>query len=199
MDFCNVGHTGSWSQEDHLLYLKLRSKYKNLPSLVRAILAKCPDLTKESIINHDAWYRTYLDLRERQKAAVREWRERKESSRLAKLATKEETPVDEVPPSSTKKQISGDDPKKIEEEKKKEMVRQWKERRESLKAAEKERLKNLAQAKQEDKENRRKKRDAEIKKLLAEHKETKIAKEEEIAREAAKSIANSSFILQIYR
>lgn len=153
--------------------MNLRKRHRSVASLVVAIQAKCPDLTKESIVNHEAWYKTYLDLREKQKLAVQEWRDRKESERRAKLAAKTEEPT----PSICK--IA--DHKKEEIERKKELVRRWKEQREKQRVAEEERLKNQLRARREMRENQRRARAERLKSLVEEYKRKKVVQEEEVA------------------
>ncbi|XP_008210368.1 coiled-coil domain-containing protein 112 isoform X2 [Nasonia vitripennis] len=176
-DFCTLlaktGHTGSWSEEDHLLFVNLRKRHHSVASLVVAIQAKCPDLTKESIVNHEAWYKTYLDLREKQKLAVQEWRDRKQSERQAKLAAKAEEPT----PSICK--IA--EHKKVEIERKKELVRRWKEQREKQRVAEEERLKSQLRARREMRENQRRARAERLKHLVEEYKRKKAVQEEGVA------------------
>ncbi|XP_047358899.1 coiled-coil domain-containing protein 112-like [Vespa velutina] len=80
-----TGYTQHWSDEDHLFFLKMRKKYKNVPALVNAIKTKCPDMSIEKIINHETWYKLYLELRERQRLKINEWRKRKELNKMKKL------------------------------------------------------------------------------------------------------------------
>ncbi|XP_043283188.1 coiled-coil domain-containing protein 112-like [Venturia canescens] len=81
-----TGHTQYWSEPDHLFFLKVRKNCENMTSLVSAIRARCPDLTAERIINHEAWYKVYLDLREKQRNAIREWRENREAKKQGNRA-----------------------------------------------------------------------------------------------------------------
>lgn len=80
--FINTGHTQYWKQDDHLLFLKVREKYTSIPTMVLEIRKKCPDLTAAEIVNHEAWYKVYIDLREKQKNCVKEWRKRKELEKI---------------------------------------------------------------------------------------------------------------------
>ncbi|KAL2715081.1 coiled-coil domain-containing protein 112-like isoform X1 [Vespula squamosa] len=86
-----TGYTQHWKDEDHLLFLRMRKKYKNVPALVNAIRAKCPDISIEKIINHETWYKLYLDLRERQRLKINEWRKRKELNKMKKLQNEDTT------------------------------------------------------------------------------------------------------------
>ncbi|XP_011308539.1 coiled-coil domain-containing protein 112 [Fopius arisanus] len=79
-----TGHTQHWKQQDHLFFLKIRKKAQNVPAMVVAIRNKCPDLTAEEIINHEAWYKIYVDLREKQRNTVKEWRKNKELEKREK-------------------------------------------------------------------------------------------------------------------
>ena len=181
----NSGHTGNWSEDDHLLFLKLRKKHKTVPALVHAVQAKCPDLTKESIVNHESWYKSYLRLREKQKLAVEEWRKRKESERRAKIAAritevKKEVVCEECDNVVVITSERGKSPatsvsteRNKEDIEKKDRVKQWRDQKEKIRAAEEERLKNHMKSKKELKENRRQARARRLKKMVAEYREKK--------------------------
>ena len=53
--------------------------------MVAAIRKKCPDLSVERIVNHQAWYKIYLDLREKQRYEIKEWRRKKEFKKRFKI------------------------------------------------------------------------------------------------------------------
>nr|XP_050857636.1 coiled-coil domain-containing protein 112-like isoform X1 [Vespula vulgaris] len=131
-----TGYTQHWSDEDHLLFLRMRKKYKNVPALVNAIRTKCPDISIEKIINHETWYKLYLDLRERQRLKINEWRKRKELNKMKKLQNvdtteKEDPKKSEVPSSFSEKNTINDKGERSnaitnENINKKELIKKWK-------------------------------------------------------------------------
>ncbi|XP_058808626.1 coiled-coil domain-containing protein 112-like [Phymastichus coffea] len=209
-----TGHTGTWTEDDHFLFVKLRKRHKSITSLAQAIQAKCPDLSNESIVNHDAWYRTYLDLRDKQRKAVQEWRRRKEAERVKLLEQRPKMMRVESAPDVTgnssrenkktnfsmeldrTEKVKVED-KKVDVTKKREIVKQWREQRDRTKIAEEERRKDQLKARQDEKENKWKARDAQLKKILAEIKEKKIEEKADSSESTPALPAN--LILQAYR
>jgi hypothetical protein len=160
--------------------------------LVLAIQAKCPDLSSECIINHEAWYKTYLELREKQKLELEEWRKRKEMDRLGKVAK-----VEESRPLVTARQLNFLGDKAAVD--KKEMIRQWKEQREKSRTAQEEQLQKCFKTKKENKENCRR---VQALRLVAESKDNKtLSKKKSLGKpnNSVYSPVMSSFILHMYR
>ncbi|XP_023317381.1 coiled-coil domain-containing protein 112-like [Trichogramma pretiosum] len=103
-DLCGLlarsGHNGNWSEEDHQLFCRLRQRQQqrsksgkqSLAQLVRLVQAKCPDLSREAIVEHELWYRRYLELREQQRQAVQQWRQRRRAD-LASHSSEQPTSV----------------------------------------------------------------------------------------------------------
>lgn len=114
----------------------MRRKYKNVPALVNAIRTKCPDISIEKIINHETWYKLYLDLRERQRLKINEWRKRKELNKMKKLQNvdtteKEDPKKSKVPSSFSEKNTINDKGERSnaitnENINKKELIKKWK-------------------------------------------------------------------------
>lgn len=186
----HAGHTENWSNEDHLLFVRLRKKCSNIPALVAAIQAKCPDLTAEIIVNHEAWYKIYLNLREKQQLAVREWRKQKEMEKLKNH--EDETDVEDLIQTSTKK--SSNIAKKLpthamdnkcetkipktgdivdNANQKKELINRWKAEREKKRLMDEEQSKNLMAAKLDAQEKRKKEKYKKIQESLAKYREKK--------------------------
>lgn len=69
-----TGHTEGWSEEDHSLFLRIRKKCNSVPQLVTELRERRSHLTKEEVINHEAWYKLYSELREKRKKGIAEWR-----------------------------------------------------------------------------------------------------------------------------
>ncbi|XP_011687140.1 PREDICTED: coiled-coil domain-containing protein 112-like isoform X2 [Wasmannia auropunctata] len=183
-----TGHTDNWSDEDHLLFLKMRKKCSSIPALVAAIRVKCPDLTAEAIVNHEAWYKVYLSLREKQRSSVREWRKRKEMEKMKVKNHEDETGAETLEETSREKgnsDITKDlsscvtdkckkgttgEPVDINN-RKKELVRRWKEERESKRSIDEEQLRILTESKLAAQEKRKRERLKRLRKVLAEHRE----------------------------
>ncbi|KAK2582562.1 hypothetical protein KPH14_004853 [Odynerus spinipes] len=182
-----TGHTQNWSNEDHLFFLKMRKKCnKNVPALVHAIQTKCPDLSAETVINHEAWYKLYLDLRERQKSKVKEWRKRKEMDTMKKLQDKKtidkENLHDNIPVSAPEQNAVT---KKIEKssinvdqnDNKKELIKKWKLEKESKRAMDEEQSKLRLESKRTIEEKRAKIRMEKMQDTLRDYKNKKLSKE----------------------
>ncbi|XP_043494762.1 coiled-coil domain-containing protein 112-like [Polistes fuscatus] len=131
-----TGYTQHWSNEDHSLFLKIRKQCKNVPTLVNAIRRKCPDLTIETIINHETWYKLYLDLREKQRSKIKEWRKRKELNKVTKLQNEgiidqNNLPIEKIPSNVVNKDILNDKENRSDlvadkNLNKKELIKKWK-------------------------------------------------------------------------
>ncbi|CAK9811773.1 hypothetical protein ANTPLA_LOCUS7158 [Anthophora plagiata] len=205
-----TGHTENWSMEDHLFFLKMRKKFENIPALVTSIQQKCPDLSAEAIINHETWYKHYHTLRERQKLAVKEWREQKESEKKKSfeetdkerencekkdrpIKIVEETKVDilKKPKASRAKSRSTNCSANSEKSEKKELIKKWKIEKENKRSMDEEQVKMQMKLKKEIEENRKKKRREKIQEALDKYKEKKslentLREENEHSREKCK-------------
>lgn len=198
-----TGHTDNWSDEDHLFFLKMRKKCSNIPALVAAIRVKCLDLTAETIVNHEAWYKIYLRLREKQRSSVREWRKRKEMEKMKMKNREDETEVETLEEISRERRNSNitedlstclmDKCKgritKIDKSvdinnQKKELIRQWKTERENKRLIDEEQLRILMESKLATKEKRKRERLKRLREVLAEHRERKSM---EVSSEASKN------------
>ncbi|KAL7295553.1 hypothetical protein TKK_0011194 [Trichogramma kaykai] len=116
-DLCGLlarsGHNGNWSEEDHQLFCRLRQRQQqrsksgkqSLAQLVRLVQAKCPDLSREAIVEHELWYRRYLELREQQRQAVQQWRQRRRAD-LAARSSEQPTSVVAISAKSCDKSCS---------------------------------------------------------------------------------------------
>lgn len=92
----NNGHTGGWNDEEHFLFLKLKTKYKeNIDQIVMSIqhisggkfknvilifilflyFPFLSDKTEEDIRNHNQWYVKYVELKEKKRAAIKNWKD----------------------------------------------------------------------------------------------------------------------------
>ncbi|XP_076544527.1 uncharacterized protein LOC117604958 [Osmia lignaria lignaria] len=187
-----TGHTGNWSMEDHLFFLKMRKKCENVPALVAAIQKKYPDLSVESIVNHESWYKQYENLREKQRAAVTEWRKRKEREKMRNIEQLEksmnlresEDVSNEMDkrkrmivsrkvkscPVETKRTNESAGSNTAE---KKELIRKWRMEKESKRSMDEEQLRMQAKLKREIEGNKRQKRREKIQEALEEYRRKK--------------------------
>ncbi|XP_014204123.1 coiled-coil domain-containing protein 112-like [Copidosoma floridanum] len=193
----NSGHTGGWSEKDHLLYVKFRKKHKSTEALVSALRTKCPDLTEENIMKHDAWYKIYLDLREKQKIAVQEWRDRKEAERRRDRAPPPSTEKVKSPVVASSEKIAERNEAAIE--KRKEILNKLKEKKEIQRFMNEERMRGQTKLKKEGWKIRRHPKPARITKIV---KEDKPGGDREPSNQTVKQCRpsfKSSLFLQLYR
>eukprot|EP00795_Rhopilema_esculentum_P005900 gene5900-11235_t len=83
--FQTGGHQGGWDEYDHQTFLKLKKKYKVFEEFVNNAESEIPTRSKEDIIQHNAWYKEYIILRENKRTAIAEWKNMKESEKQEKL------------------------------------------------------------------------------------------------------------------
>ncbi|KAK1130643.1 hypothetical protein K0M31_018760 [Melipona bicolor] len=213
-----TGHTENWTMEDHLFFLKMRKKCENIPTLVAAIQKKCPDLSVETIVNHEAWYKQYTDLREKQKAAVKEWRRRKalgEKKNIDEMDEeiedhcKDEDFLNEAPEEKTidtfkkirrsaRESRNTNSSASSSESQKKELIKKWRMEKENKRSMDEEQIKMQMKFKKEVEENRKKKRREKIQVALDEYKKKKclesVLKEMEERSSKEKRVYDTSLI-----
>ncbi|XP_028045101.1 coiled-coil domain-containing protein 112 [Monomorium pharaonis] len=187
-----TGHTDNWSDGDHLLFLKMRKKCSNIPALVTAIRVKCPDLTAETIVNHEAWYKVYLSLREKQRSSVKEWRKQKETEKMKMKNREDETgakTTEEISREERNSNITKDLSTCVKDKcegritktgnsddisnQKKELIRQWKTEKERKRLMDEEQLKILMKSKLAAQEKRKRERLKRLREVLGERCERK--------------------------
>ncbi|KAF5275252.1 hypothetical protein FQA39_LY06912 [Lamprigera yunnana] len=83
MDFVALtgGHENGWKIDDHALFLKTRIKFKDIDRTTKVIHALLPDITEDAVIAHEKWYLKYVELKEKQKCAIKDWRANKINSK----------------------------------------------------------------------------------------------------------------------
>ncbi|XP_078036426.1 uncharacterized protein LOC144469726 [Augochlora pura] len=188
-----TGHTENWSQDDHLFFLKTRQKCENVPALVVAIQKKCPDLSTESIVNHEAWYKLYQSLREKQKIAVEEWRKKKELENKKSVEETETSVEDRFVEDDVLKEDSKNDREVIEKttkvakrvatrssssaesnnSEKKELIRKWRTEKENKDRMDDEQMKLRVKLKREMEESERRRKKERIQAALEEYRKKK--------------------------
>lgn len=182
----------------------MRKKCRNIPALVAAIRVKCPDLTVETIVNHEAWYKAYLTLREQQRSSVTEWRKRREMEKMKMRNCGDETGAETLEEISKERRHSSitkdlstctmdkcrgritktDNSVDINNQKK-ELIRRWKTERENKRLMDEEQSKVLMESKLAAQERRKRERLKRLREVLAEHRERKPT---EISSETSKNL-----------
>ncbi|XP_031343525.1 coiled-coil domain-containing protein 112-like [Photinus pyralis] len=94
MDFVAAtgGHENGWSADDHALFLKVKNKTKDPRRVAEIIHMLLPDISEEAVVAHEKWYETYLDLKEKQKEAIKHWRTNKMSNKQISSAIERAAP-----------------------------------------------------------------------------------------------------------
>ncbi|KZC07973.1 hypothetical protein WN55_09036 [Dufourea novaeangliae] len=188
-----TGHMENWTLEDHLFFLKMRKKCENVPALVAAIQRKCPDLSVETIVNHEAWYKLYQTLREKQRIAVEEWRKKKELNKLKSTEETDETITNDIVEEDTPAEDGEDNNVVISKtskifktaatrssnsaesnkSEKKELIKKWRMEKENKDKMDEEQLKIRMKLKREIEENQRRKRKEKVQQALEQYKQKK--------------------------
>jgi len=164
--------------------------------MVAAIRIKCPDLTVETIVNHEAWYKLYLNLREKQRSSVREWRKRKEMEKMQMKNRGDETEdktLEEISREKRNSNITEDlstcmmdkcqgrttkSGNSVDiDNQKKELIRQWKTERENKRLMDEEQSRILMESKIAAQEKRKRERLKRLRKVLAERKSIEVSSE----------------------
>lgn len=163
-----------------MFFLKMRKKYKSVAPMVNAIRKRCPDMSIETIINHETWYKLYLELRDRQRSKINEWRRRKELNKTKGSLNAKTIDVEEDTGSEMKKKNTIDD--KVDEKAdeivdvnadKKELIKRWKLERENKRVMELERTRSLLESKRVLEERRARIRKEAIRESLREYRRNK--------------------------
>nr|CAB3228136.1 coiled-coil domain-containing protein 112-like [Phallusia mammillata] len=72
------GPQGGWDDYDHGTFLKLRNKFKAKSSFITAAVEGIPGRREEDILDHEKWYKKFLELQTEKKKAISEWKLKKE-------------------------------------------------------------------------------------------------------------------------
>lgn len=85
----NGGHNGGWDEIDHNLFLKIRNKHKGKESFIQELTELIATKNLEKIKQHEEWYKTYLQLQELKKQAIKKWKEEKNVMRFELFTLKQ--------------------------------------------------------------------------------------------------------------
>jgi hypothetical protein len=77
----NGGHNGGWDEIDQNLFLKTRNKHKGKEMFIVELEGLLATKTRDEIERHEIWYKTYLNLNELKKNAIKQWKETKISAK----------------------------------------------------------------------------------------------------------------------
>lgn len=153
-----------------------------------ALQVKCPDLTAEIIVNHEAWYKVYLNLREKQRSSIKEWRKKKEMEKMknCKSETLEDTSQEKSTFNITEKlpiRMTSRSEKTTTKAcdfvdvnnrgQKKELIKRWKIERENKRLIDEKQSKILTESKLTMLEKRKRERLKSIQEALKEYRERK--------------------------
>ncbi|KAG8227015.1 hypothetical protein J437_LFUL000321 [Ladona fulva] len=142
------GHFGGWDEEDHLLYLQYRKKFKTKSHFVENLQIRLPGISEDEILKHDKWYADYLFLKEKQRAAIKKWKvhrkEEKDKQRVkAKEAIHPQRKVNEESMLEKKKRLNEWKQHKIEIKKQEDADAERRKQEELEKAIEKKQLQEM--------------------------------------------------------
>ncbi|CAG9772534.1 unnamed protein product [Ceutorhynchus assimilis] len=74
------GHENGWRKDDHLLFLKIRGRYKKINDVAMYLHEMLPDISIEDIKLHEEWYKKYLNLQSKKKEAINKWKQNKNNN-----------------------------------------------------------------------------------------------------------------------
>lgn len=123
------GQQGGWDDYDHGTFTKIRSRFKNKASFIKSAVENIPGYDENDIKEHEAWYSTFLELKEAKKLAILQWKIKKEQEQKENAIPVVEEDTEDMEQMRKEKL-------KLEEERahKKEEVSRWKkEKAEKLK------------------------------------------------------------------
>lgn len=170
----------------------MRKKCNSIAALVAALQIKCPDLTAETIVNHEAWYKVYLNLREKQRSSIKEWRKQKEMEKMKNCKSKIEIEtVEDTSQGKTTSNVTEKLPTRMTDkcertitktcdfvdvnnaDRKKELIKRWKIDRENKRLIDEKQSKFLIESKLVTLEKRKRERWKSIQEALKEYRERK--------------------------
>nr|CAI5831086.1 unnamed protein product [Callosobruchus analis] len=174
MDFVHKsgGHENGWRKEDHQLFVKLRSKHKDRKIVAETLHDILPDISIQDVYAHEEWYKKYLDLNKRKKEAISRWKRSRSSQSTNKSHVESRY--------ARKLKLEPDNKEHMQEK-----LMKWKEgKQKQCELARK--IESDRQNEKKELDDLRKKRNEEIRQVVNEWKMTKVAIEEEKAREQKK-------------
>lgn len=173
------GHCGGWKEGDHLFYLKIIAKHK-LEETADIINDHLPDISKEEVLEHDQWYKKYVELKAKYKSAINDWRS-KQNQQNQKKVTSLTNVENSMEIKSKNKTV------RIPSESEKQKIKEWKVHQFLKKEKELEE-KRVQEMLKKEKEEKRRKKQAEQRAIIDHYRKEKAECEQALAaaREAQK-------------
>jgi len=154
------GVCGGWNEEDHAIFLRIRSKHKGkttTPAFMDEVAPLLAPRGVEDIRNHEDWFREHEKLLHAKKTAIEEWRKEKLVKQKEESNSYRETEMEE---NEKRKQTEVERREKEEKEKQRKEVEvaKWKEAKEAekMKEMEEKRAKEAEEAKRAEADATRK-------------------------------------------
>jgi len=167
----NVKNLG-WENEDHQMFLKIRTKHKNnidKIAFVNDCITSLPFYGEEDIQEHIQKFKKHLELEEEKKRLTKEYKENKENEKknMIEMIKQEEMRKEEQERARMANLIKN----KEEKEKTKEKLKEWRASKIAKLAVEEEKVKEIDVAKRKEKELAEKARKEAAQKKVQEFKE----------------------------
>ncbi|XP_047117457.1 coiled-coil domain-containing protein 112-like [Schistocerca piceifrons] len=159
------GHSGGWDEDDHLAFLRIRTKHQGKQAFMEEVHDLMPDISREDIMKHEEWYCQYEKLRNEQRQAIEVWRNEKSQRSSQKCI--------EQPP---RPQILHRNPEDAADKKQK--IEEWKKAKELQQQLDEER-KRVEKERQLQEWKRKKERQAQQKAKIEQQKEERLEKQRE--------------------
>uniref|UniRef100_H2YGT9 Coiled-coil domain-containing protein 112 n=1 Tax=Ciona savignyi TaxID=51511 RepID=H2YGT9_CIOSA len=78
------GVQGGWDDYDHGLFIKIRNKHKGKSSFIAAAVNGIPGRRSSDVTAHEEWYKMFLELKEKKKCVIANWKMEKEKENMKK-------------------------------------------------------------------------------------------------------------------
>ncbi|XP_057589453.1 coiled-coil domain-containing protein 112-like isoform X2 [Hippopotamus amphibius kiboko] len=148
------GRQGGWDDYNQQSFVKVRNKHKGKPAFVGEVLEHLPGRTQDEIQRHEKWYQKLLDLEERKKESIQNWKTKKQQKKEEIFKLKENG--ENVPMLFHNKQEDNQKQKEEQRKKQKLAVEAWKKQK-SVEMS----MKYASQLKEEEEEEKEKRQQKE--------------------------------------
>ena len=167
------GLTMGWDNEDHQIFLKVRTKHKNNVdkiAFVNDCMTSLPFMGEFDITEHIEKFKKHMELEEMKKKITKEYRENKENEKknMVEMIRQEDLKKEELA-----KQRVNQSKTKEEKEKTKEKLKEWKALKAAKQIVEEEKVKEIEVVKKKEVEVVDKVKKEAVQKRLQEYKEKK--------------------------
>lgn len=188
------GVAGGWDDRDHQMFLKIKVQAPNIRTLVQRCVTEIPDQTGGTVTAHLQWYEKYLEMFDKKKELIREWKEEREAARRKAAEKEAEEEEKALREEQAKAKKTGDEQERLD---KATRVREWK----AAKAAEEKQKKLADERRREQARERAQKKHSEersrLKRVVNQyHKEQEAEERRKEAEEAARKVSEQEEELQ---